>query len=87
METKHSQRKSQVKLRDYTHFMQVILEHFPQLEGVLFTEGHITTQDVDYLEQMSNFKDYKRINGKLKTLEPITNYLIDNKHMYEWWKL
>jgi len=83
----HSQRKSSVKLKSHDHFREVILSNFPELQHKIFIIDHVTVGDIKYLMNLCNFDGDPRSSGAIIKLEPLTNYMIDNKHMYEWWQL
>jgi len=83
----HSPKKKPIKLKNYDHFREVILDNFPDLKGKIFKYNHVMLNDIDHLVMLSGFKGMLSVNGQVATLEPLVNYMIDNKHMYEWWKL
>jgi len=83
----HSQRKSLIKLRSYDHFREIILINFPDLQHKIFIYKHVTVYDIDYLINLCGYKDERFKNCKIKEIEPLINYMVDNKHMYDWWCL
>jgi len=83
----HSPKKKPIKLRDYTEFRKMLLEHFLDLDSVLFVHNHVTHGDVELLVKLCNYPDEISSTGDVSDLNGLINYMIDNKHMYEWWKL
>lgn len=83
----HSPKKSSVKLKSYDHFREVILTNFPDLQHKVFKLHHVGGDDVDYLRNLCGFSGKDRVSGNVSTLEPLLNYMLDNKHLYEWWHL
>ena len=83
----HFPKKKPIKLRDYTEFRKMLLEHFPDLDSVLFVHNHVTVGDIELLVKLCNYPDEIPAGGNVSNLEPLVNYMVDNKHMYEWWKL
>lgn len=64
-----------------------MLEYFPDLKDKIFKSGHITIQDIDFLVSLCDFRGERSTSGLVHTLEPLLNYMIDNKDKYEWWML
>jgi len=83
----HSPKKKLIKLRDYTEFRKILLEHFPELDSVLFVHNHVTRGDVNCLIKLCGYKGTIPTGGSVNSLNPLINYMVDNKHMYEWWQL
>jgi len=83
----HSQRKSSIKLKDFEHLRDVILNNFPDLEGKVFHQSIVTFGDITYLISLCGFRSPTPISANISTYDPLVNYMIDNKHLYDWWKL
>lgn len=82
-----SQRKSSVKLKTYIEFSVILVQHFPDINDVVFINTHVTFGQVDSLVELCGFEGDTHHKGKPSDLEPLLNYMIDNKHMYDWWVL
>ena len=88
METKHSQKKTKIELKSFQCIRPVILEHFPDLEGKIFENNTVMFSDIIYLIDLCQYNEgHPRVLTNHSFVTRLVNYMVDNKHMYEWWKL
>lgn len=83
--------KSDVHITDNIHLRYIINQNFPKLHQLFYIHPYVTYGDIDNLRKLCNYQLPVQYDGGLTEINPLLNYMVDNKHLYDtwaaWWQL